>query len=602
MATIFDGYAKVPDSQIADQVVLLETITLSSVLKPYGQKAHRGAVRAVKAVGGLFGKGGDIKEPQVKELKEIVEENRRKLDSLSRAELDRRLRTVLRARAGALPGCTEEAFSAKVIDEAACQLKVDRDLTPAQKARAVYVRFEERLTVKIQKTLQTQTPEQVKETESDLDTTIGEMTEEQRRLLQETLKVDKLTGESVRNAMVKAGGPALLLGALTGAGFGAFVALSTVIHAIFTTILGITVPFGIYTGASSALAVITGPIGWLALLGLGSWQIVRGSKKIDQEMLAATVWFAVASYGARMTPPDEDLPSWVPQIEREQVEQRDQEYAALVAERNKAVREAEESAKRLKTLESQMQRTESSLESERLKRQKAEQSKADAESRLSELSSTRAAAESRVAELELELKESAGSADEVTGALSQNLNAAKADLSARVAEIEATAKKLEEQDKLVQYADQQISTLEKQIASIGEDNRRLESENERIRREKEKAEARAADTEEHRRKSIEDLWSINYHRFISRPSVLREAAKLKWSDRLNLERVLRELHDAKDPHTVSSNRGKLEANGNEHIRVDLWGAQWRVEYSIRKNEKQPIELIKLYPKSGHYMS
>jgi uncharacterized protein YaaW (UPF0174 family) len=49
-------------------------------------------------------------------------------------------------------------------------------------------------------------------------------------------------------------------------GFGLYIMASTVVGGL-TSILGITLPFAIYTGMSSVLSVITGPIGWT--IGLG---------------------------------------------------------------------------------------------------------------------------------------------------------------------------------------------------------------------------------------------------------------------------------------------------------------------------------------------
>ncbi len=64
-----------------------------------------------------------------------------------------------------------------------------------------------------------------------------------------------------------------------------------------------------------------------------------------------------------------------------------------------------------------------------------------------------------------------------------------------------------------------------------------------------------------------------------------------------LERALRELHDAKDPRTVSSNRGKIVADGTDLLGLTLKGAAWRVAYRSVKDSTQPIDLTALYPKS-----
>lgn len=85
--------------------------------------------------------------------------------------------------------------------------------------------------------------------------------EERTRLLVEFAKASKSP---------TVGKEAMTAGALTIAnlsGFGLYLASSTALGAI-TSAVGVTLPFAAYTGLSSALSVIIGPIGWAAL---GLW-------------------------------------------------------------------------------------------------------------------------------------------------------------------------------------------------------------------------------------------------------------------------------------------------------------------------------------------
>jgi uncharacterized protein YaaW (UPF0174 family) len=59
------------------------------------------------------------------------------------------------------------------------------------------------------------------------------------------------------------------IGTLAGAnfaGFGLYVMASTFMGGI-TSVIGVTLPFAFYTGMSSVLSVVTGPIGWIAGFG-----------------------------------------------------------------------------------------------------------------------------------------------------------------------------------------------------------------------------------------------------------------------------------------------------------------------------------------------
>lgn len=60
-----------------------------------------------------------------------------------------------------------------------------------------------------------------------------------KEAIEKMLNIEKLTGKEVRNILIKAGTPTIIIAALSASGFGAFMALTTIIHAVFTTILGI---------------------------------------------------------------------------------------------------------------------------------------------------------------------------------------------------------------------------------------------------------------------------------------------------------------------------------------------------------------------------
>ena len=98
--------------------------------------------------------------------------------------------------------------------------------------------------------------------------------------------------------MLGSSGPIALISLINLSGFGAYLMLTTVIHAVFTTMLGVTMPWAVYQGATTALAILTGPIGWLLSAGVGS--------KINRDLLAHTVWFGVSNCGQALVP-DEEL-------------------------------------------------------------------------------------------------------------------------------------------------------------------------------------------------------------------------------------------------------------------------------------------------------
>lgn len=71
-------------------------------------------------------------------------------------------------------------------------------------------------------------------------------------------------------------------------GFGLYLASSTALGAI-TSAIGVTLPFAVYTGMSSTLAVLIGPVGWVAL---GGWVLHKLGKPDPNKVVAGTLLIA----------------------------------------------------------------------------------------------------------------------------------------------------------------------------------------------------------------------------------------------------------------------------------------------------------------------
>lgn len=71
-------------------------------------------------------------------------------------------------------------------------------------------------------------------------------------------------------------------------GFGLYLASSTALGAV-TSAIGVTLPFAVYTGMSSTLAVLIGPVGWVAL---GTWVVHKLGKSDPNKVIAGTLLVA----------------------------------------------------------------------------------------------------------------------------------------------------------------------------------------------------------------------------------------------------------------------------------------------------------------------
>ncbi|WP_070109421.1 hypothetical protein [Clostridium acetireducens] len=145
------------DEDIIEQIVLLENINMANISKPMVQKAKKKVIGAINYLGKVIGKNPEIKEPDVKNIWNLIEEKRNELMGTSREELDNRIVEVLKKKAKlTYEEPPYDMLSAKIIDEAGEALKIDKNLTPAQKADSIHRRFYERMLANTQKYLKKQ--------------------------------------------------------------------------------------------------------------------------------------------------------------------------------------------------------------------------------------------------------------------------------------------------------------------------------------------------------------------------------------------------------------------------------------------------------------
>lgn len=311
MPNLFSVLRKATNETIAMQVALLESVTVTNLTKPYAQKTGATAVKALKWFANKFNKKIDVAEPEVKEISDLINDNYQRLQKVNRDELERRLRTKLQERlhGDAISTIDEENLSVAIIGEAAKNFEhIGQNLTSTQKADTIAIEFHNRIRNSINEQLKKQNASQITELEQRLDEEISQLNFEERRELQNALRVQDLTGKTIRNTIMSAGLPALVLS--TTSGLGIFVATTTIMHAVFTTMLGITLPFAAYTGAMSFLGILTGPLGWGLIAGTAIYQLVSGSNKVDREMLAQFIYFARMMNGRDFAPLEKELATW----------------------------------------------------------------------------------------------------------------------------------------------------------------------------------------------------------------------------------------------------------------------------------------------------
>lgn len=254
--------------------------------------------------------------------------NRRVLDMahLNHTQLEILLKDILAEKVNSVrqklgQNYTYQELSNAIIELASLNFKneIDSDLTISQKADQITILYFQKLQKQLSQQLLKQNSEEGRQTEQSTQSELNKMSSKQSQELQKALNVQDLSGKTVRNALTSGVGGTLTLLAINGAGFGAYIALSTILHAVFTTNLGITLPFAAYTSAASFLSFFTGPAGWLILGGAQVMALRKNKKKLTYELLAQVVFLSVQTYGTFFDKSSNtELPDYMPDMGRDE--------------------------------------------------------------------------------------------------------------------------------------------------------------------------------------------------------------------------------------------------------------------------------------------
>lgn len=322
MANVLSVLREASDDDIRNQVATLDVVTIKNIMGVQTKETMNKAAGMLNSVGRFLGsKGNLVNTNKPKGIDEQIKERIEALAWTSRFELDRMLRNQLIYRLGLREASpSDELISKELVNRAAKHMDVDDILAPAEKIDAVFIRYFERLMKQIREAFEKADIATKEEIRSRIQNSLDTMSDEARDEIRAALKTNEVTADTVISMMRTTGFTGLM--ASFGSLFGSYVLLSILIHGVFTTLLGITVPFAVYTGAATTLSFVTGPIGWAALAVLGIWQYLRGSSKVDGELYCQLIFTARFIHKRTFAPEENDLPAWI-------LGQNDQEKVAL---------------------------------------------------------------------------------------------------------------------------------------------------------------------------------------------------------------------------------------------------------------------------------
>lgn len=140
----------------------------------------------------------------------------------------------------------------------------------------------------VQEHLARQTDEEAAAFEAALDVRLEQLASADREAILATLKLDELSGRTLRRAIRSGALTVATLGSLNAAGMGAFLALSTALSAL-SLLVGVSFPFAVYSGASSGLGLLLGPAGALLVALVPAGVLFSQRKRLHDSLLAGVV-------------------------------------------------------------------------------------------------------------------------------------------------------------------------------------------------------------------------------------------------------------------------------------------------------------------------
>lgn len=530
---LLSHYKKVGIEAASVQLAILETVTYGNVMQTATKQGLDKAANVLNGLRALFGARRQVSNSNSLSITDQVlcrseYWKEKPLDSITSA-----LFWLLAERLDTSDDLNK--ISTQLILEAAAGFGIDEDLLLGQQAELVAKQYWKETLEQIRKQLAKQDPTEARATEQLIAQRLREMTPSERLEMQRTLGLSSVTAENVRGAFLQAGGPLVGIALVQMSGFGAYLALTTIMHALFTTILGMTLPFAAYTTATSILSFLTGPVGIAISLSIGALGYVFSKRKMERAQYAMVVWACVTHMERPVVAATSMLPS------------NSRGFLLLEAK----VSETHVTETELSNLQHSKDQLFKDATVEVIALQRKCDSKETAfaaiERKVSNLQAKLEKAEARLREAETRAL-----VDEATERSNAFLR-------------EALAKEMAETSR----------TLAREKICLAEAQAKLDQELNWLK----EASARLEEKTESRKRQIEQLWAIHFKAMTFGSQPLRWSAQKTFLERLEIERALVELKEAPDP--VALSRSKMRVSGEHHSAFTLaQGVPCRIFYRV----------------------
>lgn len=329
--TLFDGLQNASKEELSYLIALLRQQTMKNIFSDKFNNTVTTGKKAFNSVMSFFGKSKKTNDEIDRESKENhqdinnkIKEEIRTLQSYSQEQLYTLFIEEVREELD-VPDSSLALLSNKIIASAAkTDPTINEELDVEQKVDIIYQKTLQSIISSLEKQSDEERDEMIRQLDIELDS----LSSDRKELIKQSLQTDHLSGEVLRNSFLKSG---IGIGSLitVGSSFGAYIAINTIIHAIFTSFLGITLPFAVYTGVAKGVSIIAGPIGWCALGGYSIYSLIKTSGKLTSAMMSVVVFIAMTIYGKSFSVDENGAPLWITSDSIEYQEYQNNQYRII---------------------------------------------------------------------------------------------------------------------------------------------------------------------------------------------------------------------------------------------------------------------------------
>ena len=315
MITLISSIKELDKSILKNFIVIVELVNYTNIVK---EKGNIGQIKATKIFNKLNQKmkvfNRELDVPEEESISKKTEELLIQLKNLNKEELFNRLITVIENKLSdeyiiKKGNFYEYYLEEAIIDSASEKYKINPEISTEGKIKMIKASVEKEmkeLNAKYKEMSENDKEAMVKVIYQE----IQELSPEEAEDLKKHLNIEQLSSEAIRDLLIKSGGALSLMMIPSLAGFSSYIALTTIMHAVFTTTLGITLPFAAYTGATSFMSILAGPVGWIGIGGLTAYNLRKNRNKLTQTIMAQIVGIT-ALLSEDMKESMDNLPSWL---------------------------------------------------------------------------------------------------------------------------------------------------------------------------------------------------------------------------------------------------------------------------------------------------